>query len=313
MEIFTDLTDYRACRNAVVTVGAFDGLHLGHQSIITKMRKIADEIDGTTVVISFDPHPRLVVNPDNKEIRFLSSLHEKINLLDSFGIDQLVLLNFTKEFAATSSDDFIRNLIIPKINPSYFIIGHDHHFGKNREGNIDLLERLSGEYGFMVEQLDEFKVGSELVNSTLIRKYLLVGDVKHASTLLGYPFTIEGKVIHGNNIGHKLGYPTANIKPDDPFKLIPAYGVYAVLAEVDGSVFKGMSNIGIRPTLSDHHLNIEVHIFDFDKDIYEQQIKISFIDRIREERKFNNLVELEKHLAIDKTEALNIMEGIKVN
>lgn len=304
MEIHTDINNIRPLKNTVVTVGAFDGLHRGHQSIISRMKHLAHEIDGSAVVVSFNPHPRLVIQHYNQDIRFLSSMHEKTGLLSSFGVDHLVLINFTEEFAATSSEDFIKKIIIPALNPAWFIIGHDHHFGKNREGNIVLLKQLSVLYNFKVEQLDEFMVGDEIVNSTLIRHYLLNGDIKHAATLLGYPFAIEGTVVHGNNVGQKIGFPTANITPEDPYKLIPAYGVYAVLAEVNGKTFKGMSNIGIRPTLKDHRLNIEVHIFDFSEDIYDQSIKILFIDRIRDERKFKNLEELKTRLAVDKTEVL---------
>lgn len=307
MKIHTDLNDSGKILHSLVTVGAFDGLHLGHKSIISRMKKLSEETGGEVVVVSFDPHPRLVLQHYNKDIRFLSTLPEKTALLRSFGVDHLILIPFTEEFSATSSEDFIRKMIIPALNPSWFIIGHDHHFGKNREGNIDLLERLSGEYHFKVEQLDELMVGSEIVNSTLIRQYLMTGEVKHASSLLGYAYAVQGKVVHGNHIGQKLGFPTANISIDDPYKLIPAYGVYAVIVEIEGKTFKGMSNVGIRPTLKEHSFHMEVNIFDFSADLYGKNIRISFIDRIRDERKFKSLEELKERLEVDRLEAMRVI------
>ena len=284
----------------VVTVGTFDGLHLGHQEIIKRMREIAREINGETVVITFDPHPRHVLHEDSKGLKFINTRERKFKLLEGFGIDHLIVIPFTKDFAKNSPEDFIREFLMKKIKMKKLVIGYDHHFGNQREGNFEKLNELGEKYGFDVEEISALYVDKTAVSSTKIRNALIDGEIKLANTMLGYDYSITGIVVVGNKIGRTIGFPTANIEIEDKYKLIAAGGVYACKIEYKGRIFSGMGNIGTRPTIGINGLVTEVHIFNFDKEIYGEEIRIIFLDRIRDEKKFAGLEELKVQLGKDR-------------
>jgi len=284
----------------VVTVGTFDGLHLGHQKIIRRMTELAKENSGESILVTFDPHPRLVVNSNSHEIKFINTIKRKFDLLNKLGIDHLIIIPFTKEFAQTSSEDFIINYLVKNIGTKKLIVGYDHHFGRDREGNYQKLHQLGENYGFDVEEISAQYIDDIAVSSTKIRKALMDGDIKLANKMLGYNYSITGIVVEGNKIGRSIGFPTANIEIEDKYKLIAAGGVYACKVDVNGKIYHGMGNIGTRPTIGINGLVTEVHIFDFDKEIYGQEITIYFVDRIRDEKKFSGLEELKSQLENDR-------------
>ena len=293
----------------VVTVGTFDGLHLGHQKIIGQMQEIAHQINGETVVVTFDPHPRLVLYADSKGLKFINTRERKFKLLEGFGINHLIVIPFTKEFAKNSPEDFIRKFLMQKIKMKKLVIGYDHHFGNQREGNFERLNELGKKYGFKVEEIPALYVNGTAVSSTKIRNALMTGEIKLANTMLGYDYSITGIVVVGNKIGRTIGFPTANIEIEDKYKLIAAGGVYACKIEYKGRIFSGMGNIGTRPTIGINGLVTEVHIFNFDKDIYGEEIRIIFIDRIRDEKKFEGLDKLKEQLEKDKKNVQGYFSG----
>ena len=307
MKIYNCIKDFKPVKNTVVTIGTFDGVHLGHRAIFDKMKSDAQKINGETVVITFYPHPRIVLGLDSGDLKFINTQEKKVNRIEEAGIDHLIIVNFTKQFAGTTSYDFIKDFVVEKIKPAKLIIGYDHHFGKNRRGNFDELSDLGRDFGFKVEQVGEQKKNDLSISSTKIRKLLEAGKVSAANLLLGYEYQITGLVVKGNSIGRSLGFPTANIEVADEFKLIAANGVYVCRVYYMGKCYKGMSNIGVRPTINHGDLTIEVHIFDFDKRIYNEQITIAFVDRLRDEKKFENLEALTEQLKIDEVNALKIL------
>ncbi len=306
MKISNCIKEFTPVNNAVVTIGTFDGVHLGHRAIFDKMKEQAAEFDGETVVITFYPHPRIVLGLDSKHLKFINTQEKKINRIEDAGIDHLVIIPFTKEFACLTSDEFMQ-LILEKIRPKVIVIGHDHHFGKDREGSFELLKETGKKEGFDVIRVEAQYVNDVTVSSTKIRKFLEAGKVAAANAFLGYEYSITGKVVKGQSIGHDLGFPTANIEVADEYKLIAAVGVYACRVEYMGKPYKGMSNIGYRPTIDHGDLTIEVHIFEFDQQIYGEQITISFVDRLRDEKKFKNIDALKVQLAKDKEAALELL------
>lgn len=311
MKIYHDINDFKPIPNPIVTVGTFDGVHLGHQAILKKMVGEAREIGGETVVITFYPHPRQVLNGD-RSLQFITSQEKKIELLDQLGVDNLIVIRFTKEFSRTTSEQFIKKYIIDKIHPVKLIVGYDHHFGKNRMGDYKLLFDLSVQYNFKVERIPARDVENIAVSSTKIRNALMIGDVGRANSLLGYQYTIYGSVSHGNGLGRTFGFPTANIEIPDEYKLIAARGVYACFVDYKGTVYQGMANIGLRPTISDHGaLTVEVNIFDFDQDIYNETIGIRFVERLRDEKKFESKEMLIKQLTTDRKFAKTVLEQQK--
>ena len=292
----------------MATVGTFDGLHVGHQKIIRRMKEIAAEKGGQTILVTFHPHPRLVLNNNKGELKFINTLKRKYDLLDSFGIDHMIIIPFTKEFAKTSSEDFIHDFLVEKIGVKKLIVGYDHHFGKNREGNYEKLIGLGNKMGFEVEEIPAQIIDGVAVSSTKIRNALAGGDVALANRMLGYTYSISGIVVPGNKIGRKIGFPTANIEVGDEYKLIAAGGVYQCKVEIGGKTFEGMGNIGTRPTVGINGLVTEVHILNFDRDLYGQEITIHFLDRIRDERKFDSLELLREQLEKDKAAILGKLE-----
>lgn len=307
LKIYNCIKDFEPVQNAIITIGTFDGVHLGHQAIFKKMIGEASKNGGKTVVITFFPHPRIVLGLDSTNLKFINTQEKKINRIEAAGIDYLVIIPFTKEFARLSSEEFIRDFIYEKLRPVKIIIGYDHHFGKDRQGGYELLTKMGGELGFDVEEVDARYVNDVKVSSTRIRKLLEAGKVHPANSFLGYEYSITGKVVRGKSIGHDLGFPTANIEVADEYKLIAAVGVYACRVEYMGRIYKGMSNIGYRPTINQGDLTIEVHIFDFDRQIYGEQITIYFVDRMRDEKKFKNLDALKEQLAKDREHALKLL------
>ena len=307
MKIYYDIEKFNKVPNAVVTIGTFDGVHRGHQEILKNMVNRAKELDGESVVVTFYPHPRQVLSHDSG-IRFISTQEEKIKHLEALGIDNLIIIKFTKEFAAIPSEDFIKDYLVKNIQPAVLIIGYDHHFGKGRTGDFDMLYELGSQYHFKVEKIQEQDVDNVAVSSTKIRHFLENGDIKHANMLLGYEFSYIGKVIHGQQVGHKMGYPTANIDVAEEFQLIEKQGVYATFAEIDGKSYPAMTYIGKRPTMHDNRpQSIETYIISFDGDLYDKEIKIRFVDFVRDDKKFDNFEALKRQISIDEQQIINIL------
>ncbi len=307
MKIYRNIEEVKGISNSVVTTGTFDGVHRGHRAVFDVMKAEAAKINGETVVVTFFPHPRFVLCPDVDSLKFITTMERKISLMEKAGINHLFIIEFTKEFSRNSSESFIKNYIINPLHPKKIIIGHDHHFGRNRHGSYELLLNLGVEYGFDVVQVAPLRINGLTVSSTKIRKLLEEGSVAEANNLLGYEYSIQGMVVHGNGIGRTIGYPTANIEVGNEYKLIAANGVYACRVKHNKKIYGGMANIGFRPTISKSELTIEVNIFDFDKDIYDETITIYFVDRLRNEVKFESLDALKKQLAIDKINAFKIL------
>jgi len=306
VKIYHDISKIDPIHKAVLTVGTFDGLHIGHQKVIGSLVHTARSIGGKSVVVTFYPHPRKVLQP-GFDLKLIISRKEKIRLFEKLGLDILVCVPFTPAFAETSSEDFVKNFLVDPIHPVKVIIGYDHHFGKDRKGNLDFLKEMGEKYNFDVEKIEMQDIEQTAVSSSKIREAIHHGDMKTAAKFLGYNFSISGTVVKGNQLGRTIDFPTANIAPDEPDKIIPRYGVYAVLVEWKGKLYKGMSNIGIRPTLDDHALTIEAHIFDFDEDIYGQELSIYFLEHTRPEKKFRDLDLLRRRLIIDRIKVKSIL------
>lgn len=307
MNTFYNIEDFKKVPNAVVTIGTFDGVHRGHQEILRNMVNRAKEIGGESVVVTFYPHPRQVLSHDSG-IRFISTQEEKIAHLEALGIDNLIIIKFTKEFAAIPSEDFIKDYLVKNIQPAVLIIGYDHHFGKGRTGDFEMLYELGSQYHFKVEKIQEQDVDNVAVSSTKIRHYLENGDIKHANMLLGYEYSYTGKVVHGQQVGHKMGYPTANIEVAEEFQLIEKQGVYATFAEIGGRSYPAMTYIGKRPTMEDNRpQSIETHIISFDGTLYDKEIKIRFVDFVRDDKKFDNFEALKRQIGIDEQQIINIL------
>lgn len=300
MKVYRSIEEFENKGNAIVTTGTFDGVHFGHQKIIARLKEVANLYKGESVIITFFPHPRLVLFPEDNDLKLINTLEEKIELLENAGIDHLIIIPFTKEFSRLSSLEFIQQIIVEKIGTKKLVIGYDHHFGKNREGSFEHLKHYAPEYGFEVEEIPEQDINDVAVSSTKIRNAILKGDFKTANNYLGYPFSLRGIVIKGNQIGRTIGYPTANIQVPESYKLIPGDGIYAVKVEVDNSTYTGMLYIGNRPVINGHERVIEVNIFDFNKDIYNEHVKIEFHQYIRGDKKLNGLDELKAALAADE-------------
>ncbi|NOT76567.1 MAG: bifunctional riboflavin kinase/FAD synthetase [Cyclobacteriaceae bacterium] len=304
MKIYHTLDDFTRLEYAVVTSGTFDGVHLGHRKILGRLKEIAEKNNGETVVITFWPHPRLVLKPDDTSLKLLNTFEEKAALLKEQGIQHLIRIPFTKEFSQISSLDFIRNILVEKIGTRKLVIGYDHRFGKNREGSFDQLKLNAPEYGFEVEEIPRQDIDHVGVSSSKIRKGLEEGDVTTARQLLGQSYSITGRVVKGDRLGRVLGFPTANIDLDTHYKLIPAEGIYAVQIQYAGVEYGGMLYIGNRPTINGTRRSIEVNIFNFDKEIYGENLTVTFEKLLRADLKFNDLDELKNQMHKDKEEAL---------
>ena len=307
MNVYYGIKEFIKLENAVVTSGTFDGVHLGHQKILNRLNEVASETKGESVVITFYPHPRSVISPDNKTINLLSTLDEKIELLEESGVSHLVIIPFTREFSELSSEEFIQKILIETIGTKTLVIGFDHRFGKNREGGFDYLKENKARYGFEIEEIPRHDLENIGISSSKIRKALNDGDVQVAEHFLGRNYSVSGVVVKGKQLGRTIGFPTANIQVREIAKLIPADGVYAVKVYYREEAFGGMLNIGNRPTVDGTYKTIEVNIFDFDREIYGENLKVEFIQKIRNEQKFNGLEELKAQIAKDKITCKNIL------
>ena len=306
MKVYTNIQEFKPIKNVVVTIGTFDGVHLGHKVIINQLKKAAQELSGESVLLTFFPHPRMVVFPDDNELKLLNTIEERKELLEKAGIDHLIIHPFSKAFSRLTALEFVRDILVNRLNVKKLVIGYDHHFGRNREGSFEDLVEFGEVYGFSVEEIPAKDIQQINVSSTKIRTSLLAGEIHAATQFLGYPYFISGTVVKGDKIGREIGFPTANIKPDETYKLIPKNGVYAVKVIVNEKEYEGMLNIGIRPTFKGMNQTIEVNIFDFDKEIYGQKIRVKFYERIRDEQPFEDLNELKNQLNIDKTKTIQI-------
>tara|TARA_R110002096_G_scaffold352864_11_gene546098 strand:- start:771 stop:1700 length:930 start_codon:yes stop_codon:yes gene_type:complete len=308
VKIYKGIDKFDKISDAVVTTGTFDGVHIGHQSIISRLNEVAKKVKGESVILTFYPHPRMVLQEDC-DLKLITTIEEKIELLRKTGLDHLIIHPFTKDFSRTTSLEFVRNILVEKIGTQRLVIGYDHHFGRNREGSFEHLKEFSSLYGFEVEEISAKDIDDVNVSSTKIRKALLDGDVKTATTYLGHNFQLTGVVVHGNKVGRELGYPTANIDIQNEYKLIPAEGIYAVKVRLNNQKYRGMLNIGRRPTINSGNgqLSIEVNIFDFNQDIYGQAIQLELIQRIRDEKKFNSKEELIAEMKKDKVKCERIL------
>jgi len=316
MQVHRDLEQLPHFKNAVVTIGTFDGVHLGHQQIIAQLKEEAARVNGETVIITFHPHPRKVVH-DRPAIHILSTLNEKIALLEAKGIHHLVVIPFTGTFANQSAEDYIQHFLFEKFHPHTVIIGYDHRFGKGRSGDYHLLEEHGKRLGFLVKEIPEHVLNNITISSTRIREALLKSDLATANEYLGYDYFFDGLVVDGNKLGRTLGYPTANLHVEDKEKLVPGNGIYVVEAElvngewsmVNKSRLKGMMSIGIRPTINGKDRTIEVNLFDFNADIYGKTLRVYVKKYLREELKFNSLDELTEQLAKDKEDSLSFFQN----
>ncbi|QNL21144.1 bifunctional riboflavin kinase/FAD synthetase [Hyphobacterium sp. CCMP332] len=299
MKVFYGLEHIEKIPNAVVTSGTFDGVHIGHQKILQRISETAKKDNGYSVLITFWPHPRLVLDQNNSQLKLLSTIDEKIELLRSFGLDYLVVIPFTKAFSKLSSFQFVNDILVKTIGTKKLIIGYDHHFGRNREGSFEYLNENAEKFGFTVEEISRQDIDDIGISSTKIRNSLLNHNISVANDFLGRPYEIRGKVVHGDSRGKEMGFPTANVEIKEDYKLIPCDSVYAVEVEFYGSEFYGMLNIGMRPTVDGKKKQMEVHIFDFNQEIYGETLIVRFLDFIRIEKKFSDIQELKIQLDTD--------------
>lgn len=311
MKIYHTLEDFTQLRYGVVTSGTFDGVHLGHQKILQRLREVAEKNHGETVVITFWPHPRLILKPEVPFMKLLNTFEEKAELLRQQGINHLIRIPFTKEFSQISSQQFITEILVDSIGTKKLVIGYDHRFGKNREGSFELLKINGPSYGFDVEEIPKQEVDHVGISSTRIRKALAEGDIDTANHFLGRPYSLSGRVIKGDKLGRVLGFPTANIDLDSHDKLVPAEGIYVVQVVYEKIIFGGMLYIGYRPTVDGSRRSIEVNIFEFDRDIYGETIQLLFIKLLRADSKFSDLESLKNQLQIDKELSLQVLKNSK--
>ncbi len=308
MKVYSNINDLPIFSNAVITTGSFDGVHTGHVQIIYQLLKEAEKINGTPVLITFYPHPKLIVQMEKKVLHILNTQDEKYKLLKYNGIENIVVVPFTRSFSELSANEYVKNFLVEKFKPAVIVVGYDHRFGNNREGNFDLLKSKEANFNFEVKEIPEHVLKNITISSTKIRTAILDGDIETAAIYLGYNYFFNGRIIEGNKLGRTIGYPTANLQIEDEYKLIPANGVYAVDVEYNNRMLKGMLNIGIRPTVDGKKRTIEVNIFDFDDDIYAEKMKVTLKKRLREEIKFDGLDALKNQLALDAFSAKKINE-----
>lgn len=307
IQVHSDLMHLPTFKNAVITIGTFDGVHLGHQQIIQQMISEAAGINGETVIITFHPHPRIIVGGPS-QVKILNTLEEKIEMLEAKSIQHVVVIPFNEAFANQTAEEYITNFLVEKFHPHTIIIGYDHRFGKNRQGDYHLLEDMGKLNNYEVKEIPEHVLNEIIISSTRVREALLKSDINTANEYLGYAYFIEGTVIEGNKLGRTLGYPTANIKIAEAEKLTPGNGVYAVQVRFKQHTYKGMMNIGVRPTVDGLNRMIEVNIFDFDQDIYGEKLRVTVLHHLRGEIKFNGLDALKAQLAQDKIEAIKVLQ-----
>lgn len=307
MQIHRDINQLPEFKNAVITIGTFDGVHLGHKQIIDSLKEEAAKAQGESVIITFHPHPRKVVSSVITGVRLINTLAERIELLEKTGIDHLVIVPFTDYFASQTAEEYIKDFLVEKYKPHTIIIGYDHRFGKERSGDYKLMEEKALVYNYMLKEIPEHILNTIKVSSTNIRNAILHSHVEEANEFLGYDFFFEGEVFHGDKIGRELGYPTANLKSTDEEKICLGDGIYAVYVDVDGKHYKGMMSIGFRPTVNGKVRVTEVNIFDFNKEIYGEKIRVTVKKYLRSEVKFDGLEALKMQLHKDKEDSLRYL------
>lgn len=310
MKIYQSTINFSTNRKTIVTIGTFDGVHIGHQSILKKLIHSAREQKNESIVLTFFPHPRMVLQQDSS-IKLLNTIDEKATLLEKFGLDYLIIQPFDEIFSNMLAEDFVKNILVDKLNIHKIIIGHDHRFGKNRIADINDLIDFGKKYNFEVEQISAQDIDEITISSTKIRKALLDGKIKLANQFLGYSYFISGYVIEGKKIGRTINFPTANIQINESYKLLPKNGVYVISSIINNVLYFGMMNIGKNPTIGENQQSIEVHFFELNENIYNKNLQISILEHIREEQKFNSLTELKGQLERDKLFSLNYIQNLK--
>ena len=310
MKIHNSINDFTTSKKTIVTLGTFDGVHIGHNAILDKICKVAKQEDLESVILTFFPHPRLIVS-DNYDIKLLNTIEEKSILLEKKGIQNFIIHPFDKTFSELSPREFVTQVLVEKLNIQKIIIGHDHKFGKNRAADFNDLINFGKEFGFEVEEISAQQINAVSVSSTKIRNSLLDGNVSLANEYLGYPYILTGNVVKGNQLGRTINFPTANIEIPEEYKLIPKNGVYVVTVNVNDQIVFGMMNIGVKPTLGENKLSIEVHLLNFDKDIYNQKIQVNVLERLRDEHKFESFDALKNQLELDKQNTIQYFENLK--
>jgi len=306
MKIYRSIEDYNEVKRSVVTIGTFDGIHLGHQKILSRLIKSSKNKDLNSVVLTFFPHPRIILNKYN-EVKMIDTLDEKIIHLNEIGIDSLIIHPFDKNFSLLSANQFIKDFLVDKLKIKHIIIGYDHRFGKGREASVTDLKNYADDYDFTVEEIRAQEIEKITVSSTKIRNSINQGDIKTTEKYLGRYFNLTGKVVKGDGLGKKINYPTANIFIEETYKIIPKDGVYLVETIIKDKLFKGMMNIGHRPTIGTNVKSIEVHLFNFNEDIYGQVISIKMISKIRDEKKFSSIQALKEQLVKDENYCLKLI------
>jgi riboflavin kinase/FMN adenylyltransferase len=307
MKIYHHIDEFKTVKNAVVTIGTFDGVHLGHRKIISRIKELADACEGESVILTFFPHPRMILNPGDESLKLINTITEKAALLEELGVDHLIITPFSRDFSNQTPEAYIRDVLVEKIGTKKIVIGYDHRFGKDRAGSLADLLILAPVYDFEVIEIPEQDIHDVAVSSTRIRSALLHNEVDLANEFLGYPFYITGRVVRGDQIGRQIGYPTANIVIAETYKLIPVDGIFATKIIINDISYKGMAYIGTRPTVNGIRRNIEVNIFDFNREIYNEQVKLQFHHFVRSDIKFQNLDELKAQLAQDKVNVLALL------
>lgn len=307
MKIYNSIEEFIPKFKVALTLGTFDGVHIGHQSIIEKLNEVAEKIDGESVLMTFYPHPRHVLRSNNQKLKLLSTIEERSEMLKEYGLKHFIIQEFSKNFSQLRPDNFVKEILVDKLCVKRLIIGYDHHFGRNREGNYEKLLELSKLYSYEVEKINPLNYMGSTVSSTIIRKKINENKFEEVRKLLGRYFSFSGKIIEGKKMGKKIGYPTANISIENVNKLMPNDGVYAVYIKLNSKDFMGMMNIGYNPTFNASERSVEVHILDFNKDIYGLDVKVSIVEKIREEKKFLSVEDLKKNLDLDKKKAHQLL------
>lgn len=309
MKVFNSISSYVSQKQSIVTIGTFDGVHIGHQEIIEKIIEDAKKSDCESLILTFFPHPRMVLAHESG-VKLLNTLNEKIELLQKIGLSDLIIHPFDETFSQLSAEEFVAKILVEKLKIKKIILGHDHRFGKNRSASIDDLIIFGKKYNFEVEQISAQKIDQVAISSTKIRTSLLDGNIVLANQYLGYQYFFSGKVVKGKQLGRTIGFPTANIQIDEEYKLIPKNGVYIVKSTISDKTYFGMMNIGTRPTVDGKNLTIEVYFFDFEKDIYDTSITVSILDRIRDEKKFDSFDDLKKQIERDKESTISYIKSL---
>ncbi len=323
MKIYRSLEDFSPVENAVVTIGTFDGVHIGHQKILVHLKEAAQKVNGETILLTFFPHPRLIINPDDDSLRLINDIEEKVSQLSKVGIDHLIIIPFSRDFSNQTPEEYISNVLVGKLGTKKIVIGYDHHFGKDRKGTLGDLEQFASIFDYSVDEIPEQDINDIAVSSTRVREALIKGDIKTANLYLGYPFELTGTVIRGDQIGRTIGFPTANLQVHEPHKLIPAYGIYAVEVYIYNqiqnittgeykeespiSIAKGMGYIGTRPTVDGMNRAIEISLFDFDQDIYGKTLRVKFLHFIRHDERFDSLEEMKAQIKADEVEIRSLI------